>query len=174
MPKKRKSASSTHTHHAHEHEHHVQHHEHHESHPQHHIEHHESSPEHREVHSHDIEHAILKNMVELQKVHVDLAEKFDGLAKEIQKLLALFEVTARNFAKNAPLGEYEKDKDFLEKIDRLLDQNKLLAKGLSIMEERLRERMYGPQNPAPPQRAMPDETFQPSLVSRGNRPLPKF
>lgn len=130
----------------------------------------------KEVHNQDIEHAILRNLVELQKVHTDLAEKFDNLAKQISGLLALFEVTAKNFAKNAPLGEYEKDKEFLEKIDRLLDQNKTLAKGLTLMEERLRERMYGPQTPAQPQPfegAQPKENFQPSMGSK-NRPLPRF
>jgi chaperonin cofactor prefoldin len=108
----------------------------------------------------DLSHTLAKNLVELQKINTDLAEKFDKLTKEISQLLALFEVTARNFAKQAPIGEYEKDKDFLNKIDRLLDQNKVLAKGLTMMEERLRERMYGPghQEPRP----------------TSGRPLPKF
>lgn len=123
----------------------------------------------------DIEHALLKNLVELQKVNVDLAEKFDHLTKEISHLLALFETTARTFAKNAPIGEYEKDKEFLEKIDKLLDQNKTLAKGLTLMEERLRDRMYGgsptEQKPMPTQ--SPENVMQPSMASR-NRPLPRF
>jgi len=120
----------------------------------------------------EIEHALLKNLVELQKINTDLAEKFDHLAKEISQLLALFELTARNFAKNAPIGEYEKDKDFLDKIDKLLDQNKILAKGLSIMEERLRERMYGQNAPAEKPK-MPEERFDSNLASRG-KPLPRF
>lgn len=111
--------------------------------------------------SESIEKALLKNLVLLQKVNTDLSEKFDKLAGEISHLLALFEVTARTFTKNAPMGEYEKDKEFLEKIDKLLDQNKTLARGLSIMEERLRERMYGPQ----PTRQKQEQ---------GMRPIPKF
>lgn len=129
----------------------------------------------------EIEHALLQNIIELQKVHASQAEKFDHLSKEISNLLALFEITARNFAKNAPqTADYQKDKDFLEKIDRLLDQNKLLAKGLSIMEERLKERMFSPQPQvqrpnAPPQKEIKpeEENFQQSMASR-NRPLPKF
>ncbi len=124
-----------------------------------------------------LEQKIIENLVELQKVHADLAEKFDTLAREISSLLAIFEVTAKSFAKNAPLGEYEKDKEFLEKIDKLLDQNKVLAKGLTLMEERLRERVYGPQ---PAQQYKPgennDEQMQQSIGSRQtqNRPLPRF
>lgn len=113
---------------------------------------------------HTIESAILKNLVELQKVHTDLAEKFDKLAKEISQLLSLFEVTAKNFSKNVPLGEYEKDKEFLEKIDKLLDQNKTLAKGLTMMEERLRDRVYGSQ---PGQQANEQKPAS-------ERPLPRF
>ncbi len=131
----------------------------------------------------ELEKTLTHNLVELQKVHTDLAEKFDKLAKEISNILALFELTARNFAKNAPIGEYEKDKDFLQKIDTLLDQNKTLAKGLTLVEERLRERMYGAspeprqeqKQPAqkPAQQKPNEEEFQPSMLS-GNRPLPRF
>ena len=112
--------------------------------------HHEHRPHHthherHQIHSQGspIENELLRNFVNIQKVHVDLAEKFDALAKQISSLLALFEVTAKRFATQAPLGEYEKDKEFLDKIDKLLDQNKTLAKGLTLMEERLRERVYG-------------------------------
>jgi len=135
----------------------------------------------------NLEETLIRNLVSLQKVHTNLAEKFDKLTKEISQLLALFELTARNFAKHAPIGEYEKDKDFLEKIDKLLDQNKTLAKGLMLMEERLKERVYGeapepahhqrqpPQPPQPPQRAQqvkPEDPFETSIASK--RPLPRF
>lgn len=155
--------------HSHEHEHH---------------EHHETHDHHVEPHGQNLEHAILKNLVELQKIHTDVAEKFDKLAKEISQMLALFELAARSFAKNAPTADIEKDKEFLEKIDKLLDQNKVLAKGLTLMEERLREKMYGftPQAPTTPQmsqQSMPEKKsaddmseFKPSIAS--NRPLPKF
>ncbi len=134
-----------------------------------------------------IEEAVLKNLISLQKINTDLAEKFDRLAKEISTLLGLFEVTAKNFSKHIALGEYEKDKEFLEKIDKLLDQNKTLAKGLTLMEERLRERVYGPQPLSPAGQSQPgmaqeqleqkkktqEEEFQPSILAP-NRPLPRF
>lgn len=117
-----------------------------------------------------LEKKIAENLIALQKVNIDLAEKFDKLAKEISQLLALFETTARTFAKNAPIGEYEKDKEFLEKIDRLLDQNKTLAKGLTLMEERLRERMYGPEPKS--FASKPEEEMVHSI--RENESLPHF
>ena len=116
-----------------------------------------------------LDRAIVENLIALQKINVNLTEKFDRLANEISQLLALFEVAARSFAKNAPSGEYEKDKDFLEKIDKLLEQNKVLAKGLTIVEERLREKMYtGPRQP-------PIQSKEESeKLSAVGRPLPKF
>jgi len=115
----------------------------------------------------DIEQKLVENLVSLQKVHTDLAVKFDKLTKEISSLLALFEVTAKNFAKNAPRSEFEKDEEFLEKIDKLLDQNKTIAKGLTMMERRMKERVYG----AP----VPKETQQSYNTSIGTkRPLPRF
>ena len=117
----------------------------------------------------ELSKALLENLVALQKINLDLTEKFDKLAGEISQLLTLFEVTARTFAKNAPAGEYEKDKEFLEKIDKLLDQNKVLAKGLTLVEERLRERMYGPRPPALQQKEEIPERF-----SAVGKPLPKF
>jgi lipid II:glycine glycyltransferase (peptidoglycan interpeptide bridge formation enzyme) len=87
---------------------------------------------------------VLQNLIDLQKVHTNLAEKFDKLAEQISNLLALFEMSARSLAKQPHFQSTEKDKEFLEKIDKLLDQNKTLARGLSLMEEKMRERLYGP------------------------------
>lgn len=91
-----------------------------------------------------IEDKILQNLVALQKVHTNLAEKFENLSEQISNLLALFESAARTFAKQAPAGVTEKDKEFLEKIDKLLDQNKTIARGLTLMEQKMREKIYGP------------------------------
>ncbi len=90
-----------------------------------------------------LEEQTISSLIELQKVHVNLAEKFEKLSTQIENLLALFELAARNFAKQPSMQNTEKDKEFLDKIDKLLDQNKILAKGLTMMEEKMRERVYG-------------------------------
>jgi hypothetical protein len=98
-----------------------------------------------------LEEQTISTLIELQKVHVNLAEKFQKLSTQIENLLGLFELAARSFAKQPTMQNTEKDKEFLDKIDKLLDQNKLLAKGLTMMEEKMRERVYGVnQNPAMP------------------------
>ncbi|MBS3083306.1 hypothetical protein J4423_00720 [Candidatus Pacearchaeota archaeon] len=103
----------------------------------------EKGHEHKATSKATLEEQTIHSLVELQKVHINLAEKFDKLTTQIENLLALFELAARNFAKQPNMQNTEKDKEFLDKIDKLLDQNKLLAKGLSLMEEKMREKIYG-------------------------------
>ncbi|MBX4196195.1 hypothetical protein KW805_01250 [Candidatus Pacearchaeota archaeon] len=144
----------------------------------HHKVHHHAHPAHHEYHVQEqsyggpIEKVIVENMVQLQKINTDLAEKFDSLTKQISGLLALFETTARSFGEHPAIQATEKDKAFLDKIDKLLEQNKVIAKGLTIMDERMRERIYGaPAEQQRPQQQEPTEEFRPSL---GSRPLPRF
>ena len=121
--------------------------------------------------SSEMERKILENLVELQKVNIHMADKFDKLAKEISNLLNLFETAARTFAQQPSNISTEKDKEFLQKIDRLLDQNKTIAKGLTIMEERIKERVYGtPQRPQ--QQKTPQQRPEEEKPSAGPRPLP--
>ncbi len=117
---------------------------------------------------------ILENLVQLQKVHTDLAEKFDSLSKQISSLLSLFEMTARSFSQNPANQVLEKDKEFLDKIDKLLDQNKTIARGLTLMEEKLREKVYGAGGlrfpPMQSNEKRENNRYQESL----KKPLPKF
>mgnify|MGYP000020552319 CR=1 FL=1 len=109
--------------------------------------------------SEKLEDKILQNLIELQKVHTNLAEKFESLSEQISNLLALFEMTARNFSKQPHLQVTEKDKEFLVKIDKLLEQNKTIAKGLTLMEQKMREKLYGPIVPQPPERPRGPQRF---------------
>lgn len=98
---------------------------------------------------------LIENFVNLQKVLANLGSKFDMLSDKISKLLELFEISAKNFAEKQNSREKaeereqkseahsnEKEKEFLEKVDSLLDQNKTIAKGLTLIEEKLREKNY--------------------------------
>lgn len=115
-----------------------------------------------------LEERLIDNLVQLQKVHTDLADKFHALSKQIESLVGLFELSARAFAKQVNVPGAEKDREFLDKIDRLLDQNKTIAKGLTLMEEKMRERLYGTQ----PQ-ASPSPFSRPAPVVDA-RPLPRI
>ncbi|MBU1136389.1 MAG: hypothetical protein ABIG37_02565 [Nanoarchaeota archaeon] len=119
---------------------------------------------------------LIENFVNLQKVLTNLSTKFDSLSDQISKLLQLFEISAKSFAEKLETGtpDLEKDKEFLDKLNRLLDQNKVIAKGLTLMEGKMRERLYGeytPNRPSPrfqnqPQQTRPSrEGYMPSSLS---------
>ncbi len=122
-------------------------------------------------HAGHLEDKIVHNLVELQKIHTDVAEKFTKLSNQLASLLTLFEMTARSFAQQSNNPALEKDKEFLDKIDKLLDQNKIIARGLTLMEEKMRERLYGP---AQPPSQLPQRPFAPIPGLDAARPLPKL
>lgn len=105
---------------------------------------------------------LIDNFVNLQKAMTNLAVKFEDLSSQISKLLQLFEISARSFSEKLALNapELEKDREFLEKLDKLLEQNKLIAKGITLMEEKVRERTYA--KPPYPQQLAPRFQQQPS------------
>ncbi|MEK6927883.1 MAG: hypothetical protein AABX11_05620 [Nanoarchaeota archaeon] len=114
-------------------------------------------------HSHSINEVLVQNLIELQKVHTHLLEKIDKMNNQLSHLLTIFEVAAKNFGENPLNQNSEKDKEFLNKIDALLEQNKTIAKGLTLMEEHTREKLYANQEPK-------EEEKRPMTP----RPLPKF
>ncbi|MEK6820594.1 MAG: hypothetical protein AABX71_02675 [Nanoarchaeota archaeon] len=88
---------------------------------------------------------LVENFVSLQKALTNLSFKFDRLSDNISTLLQLFEISAKSFSEklSAFTPEIEKDREFLDKLNALLEQNKVIARGLTLMEEKMRERLYG-------------------------------
>lgn len=101
------------------------------------------------------EKVLVENFVELQKVIVDLSEKFTNLSSQMSKLLGLFETSAKTLAQKG----FEDNKEIVQKIDALLEQNKILAKGIALLheaEEEIEEDLsktpsQTQQKPMPPQ-----------------------
>ena len=89
----------------------------------------------------DIDKAILDNFINLQKVLTNLSSKFEDLSNNISKLLQLFEISAKSFTENYPTSESGIDREFLKRLDSLLEQNKTISKGILLMEERIKGRM---------------------------------
>lgn len=90
----------------------------------------------------DVDEALLENFINLQKVLTNLAVKFEELSGNMSKLLQLFEISAQTFAEKYS-GNYtptDSDRELLRKLDSLLEQNKVISKGIMLMEEKIRER----------------------------------
>lgn len=112
-----------------------------------------------------IEKILVENFVALQKVMVNLSVKFDSLTHQISKLLDLFELSAKALAEkdfNVEKGNRDNTK-VLGKIDTVLDQNKIIARSLTLMHEKVNEQPNYP--PAPisekPKFFPPKPSFRP-------------
>jgi hypothetical protein len=92
--------------------------------------------------SREIELALIENFVNLQKVLTNLTVKFDYLSDNISKLLQLFEISAKSFIKKQEEPAATEEKELLRKLDTLLDQNKTIAKGLTLIEDKIRHKLY--------------------------------
>ncbi len=121
----------------------------------------------------ELEQALLNNFVNLQKVLTNLSIKFEDLSNNISKILQLFEISAKSFAEKYAGGGGEGDREFLKKLDALLDQNKTIAKGIMLMEEKVRQR----NQPLPISREEgrynpPDENKFEGMMR--SKPLPRY
>lgn len=131
-----------------------------------------------------IGNVLVENFVSLQKVMVDLSVKFDSLTKQISKLLELFETSAKSLAeKEFDMEKGGSNKKIIEKIDNLLDQNKIIARGLTLMHDKFPGQeppptqgapMNSQQKPTQPVQKAPmkQEGYQKSISSMQNGSQP--
>lgn len=102
--------------------------------------------------------ALVENFISLQKVMVNLSVKFDGLNTQISKLLELFEISAKALAeKDFSTGEDKRENhEVVDKMNEILEQNKVIARGLTLMHDRISEEGGIPYSlPPTPSQRMP-------------------
>jgi len=106
------------------------------------------------VSSIEVQKLLVENFTGLQKAMTNLAIKFEGLSSQIGSLLEIFELSAKNFVSPASSGApiNDENRDMLNKIDSLLEQNKTLAKGLVTLEEKLRSKNQNNFSSMPPRK----------------------
>lgn len=121
----------------------------------------------------NVEKILVENFVSLQKVMTNLAVKFDNLSDQISKLLQLFEISAKAMAeKGYSIGE---DKKILEKLDSLLEHNKVIAKGIALLHERsMPEEQEVVIMPSEPITESPIQRMPPRQPARTFEPERKF
>ncbi len=77
---------------------------------------------------------LLQNHIRLQKVCVDLIESMNTLSKKMERMLSLFEEAAKN------IDQAEGDGSLEKKLEALLEQNKIIARGLVLIEKYIRDK----------------------------------
>jgi hypothetical protein len=108
-------------------------------------------PKEKKMTAREREELLIENFVGLQHAMTNLSIRFGSLSDNIIKLLSVLEESAKNFME----GGKADDQDLLKKINSLLDQNKTIAKGLVLMESKLRGRAEQPELPSEELRTRP-------------------
>ena len=134
----------------------------------------ETSTKKKDMNKEDMNQILIDNFTNLQKVLTNLSIKFDDLSTNLSKLLQLFEISAKSFAEKysdkKPEEQINKlqqvDTAYLNKLDSLLDQNKTIAKGIMLMEQKIRHR-------GAPQQLKEDEDSRFGGMIK-SKPLPKY
>ena len=77
---------------------------------------------------------LIKNNVTLQKATLDLFDAVTKMTERTDRLLSLFEEAAKNIER----GEIKEP--LTKQLDALLEQNKVIARGLVLLEKYIREK----------------------------------
>ena len=101
---------------------------------------------------------LIENFTSLQDVMTDLAGKFSNLANQMSRLLELFEQSAKTFMEKDLKFGGGSDKDLISKFDRLLEQNRIIAQGITMLHE---EHSTMPD-------AVPEKSPMPSFTQQTN------
>ena len=84
----------------------------------------------------NIQRILVENFTSLQDVMTNLAGKFSNLSNQMSKLLELFEQSAKTFMeKDLKFAGTGSDRELISKLDRLIEQNKIIAQGITMLHE---------------------------------------
>ncbi len=121
-------------------------------------------PTKRKMTAREREELLIENFVGLQQAMTNLSIKFGGLSDNISKLLEIFEDAAKSFVKDGKTD----DKEMLNKINALIDQNKTIARGLVLMDGKL----SAPVNSSSIKSEKPSPLSAPNFGEKPPKPKP--
>ena len=87
---------------------------------------------------------IIENSVALQKVVTDLALNLKKLSGDVSEMLELFKAATKTISEGKAEEAVKKSdiEELKAKVDELSDQNKVIAKGILLLESTLKPKEY--------------------------------
>lgn len=118
------------------------------------------------------EELLIENFVGLQRAMINLSMKFENLSDNMSKLLNVFEVSARDYMVNKGRTSPEVDKDLLNRINMLIDQNKNIMNGIRSIDDKTKKQETNktPGVPVPQMNPMTQTTPSSSNIPAGMQP----
>jgi len=100
---------------------------------------------------------LVENSITLQKALTDLAGNINKLSKDITEMLNLFREASKAFSggKMPSRGEL----DLREKLDILIEQSRVIAKGLVLLESYIKEKISKKEGEEPKPKPLPQFKF---------------
>lgn len=78
---------------------------------------------------------LTENFISLQSVMAGLSSKLNDLTEKVSKLLDLFEESAKTLAEKGGVSELGQNKEVSDKLNKLMDQNRVMAQGIALLHE---------------------------------------
>ncbi len=129
-------------------------------------------PKKKKMSAREREELLIENFVGLQRAMINLSMKFENLSDNISKLLNVFEVSARDYMVNKGRTTPEVDKELLNRINMLIDQNKTIMNGIRSIDDKNRKQEFAkaPVSPMAPMAPTTQTTPSSSAVPAGMQP----
>lgn len=109
-----------------------------------------SSQSKKQKENEEIQEQLIQNFVSLQNIMANMSSKFDDLTNKISKMLELFEASAESLSKNEIKMPKQVDEDkIMKRLEELADQNKTIARGVTLTHERLEAEENKNKKPSP-------------------------
>ena len=85
--------------------------------------------------------ALVENSIELHRVLIDLAGSLKGFGEELSQVVSMLKEASKILAEEKTATEIARNEIVAlnEKLDRLIDQDRTLARGILVMESLIRE-----------------------------------
>ncbi len=113
---------------------------------------------------------LIENFIGLQKAMITLSIKFENLSDNITKLLGVFELSAKDAMANGGRTTPSVDRELMNRINMLLDQNKNLMNSVRNIENRPKE---VPQHSMPQMQSIPQGMQQSQPLQQNTQVKPK-
>lgn len=85
------------------------------------------------------EELLIENFVGLQRAMINLSMKFENLSDNMSKLLNIFEISARDYMVNKGRQTPEVDRDLMNRINILMEQNKSIMNNVRSLDEKTKK-----------------------------------
>jgi len=101
---------------------------------------------------------LIENSITLQKTLIDLGGNINKLSKDIAEMLNLFKEASKAFTEGKRLASGG-DLGLREKLDILIEQSRVIAKGLVLLESYIKERISKKEEEEPKPKPLPQFKF---------------